>query len=381
MKKLLSILLILTVFGAFWGVPALGAAFPDTAGHWAEADIQAMAAAGVVSGYPDGTFRPDAPVTRAEFAKIICELYDLPTKDYGSFIYEDVDPNEWYYPYVPAFLITTHLQFMIIDEDYQLPRQLGDDFFKFGAQRPLTRIEAAQAMNFITDDESYIDDYDRYLRQMVEKGRTAADAADFGDNDYIACIAGEAMDRQLMVGDGEGCFRPYDSLSRAEVCALLNRAVTLYGATASPNVEINFGIIDSYVGYGAEESVDWAEEVLRLVNIERAKEGVGPLELDEELCAVAQLHSDDMVTRSFFSHENPDGQDPFDRMDSYGISFMAAAENIAVGYDSPAAVVKGWMNSPGHRSNILNSRYSKMGIAWACSEDNGVYYWTQCFTD
>ncbi len=134
--------------------------------------------------------------------------------------------------------------------------------------------------------------------------------------------------------------------------------------------------------YHEEESrgdfSDWALEVLDLVNAERTKEGLDPLELDADLCAVAQMHSDDMAARNFFDHVNPDGKSPFDRMKDYGITYMAAGENIAAGYESPGSVVKGWMNSPGHRANILSPSYTKMGIAWAYSDDMYIY-WTQNF--
>ena len=129
-----------------------------------------------------------------------------------------------------------------------------------------------------------------------------------------------------------------------------------------------------------EKNDDPVERVLELVNEERAKEGVKPLSLDKDLCAVAALHSEDMAARNFFSHENPDGASPFDRMKAYGIAFRTAAENIAAGQTTPEQVMDSWMNSPGHRKNILNNAYSKIGIGIARGGEYGVY-WTQCFTD
>lgn len=124
----------------------------------------------------------------------------------------------------------------------------------------------------------------------------------------------------------------------------------------------------------------FAQRILELVNEERAKEGLGPLKLDEDLCAVAQLHCDDMVKRSFFDHINPDGKSPFDRMNDYGIRYMAAGENIACGQRSPEEVMNAWMNSPAHRANILSENYGKIGIGYA---EGGTYgtFWTQCFTN
>lgn len=129
-----------------------------------------------------------------------------------------------------------------------------------------------------------------------------------------------------------------------------------------------------------QEDVDFVKRVLELVNEERAKEGAKPLALDNNLCAVAAMHSEDMVARNFFSHENPDGASPFDRMKAYGIRFMAAAENIAAGQTTPEQVMDSWMNSSGHRKNILNNAYGKIGIGIAMGGGYGIY-WTQCFTN
>lgn len=133
-------------------------------------------------------------------------------------------------------------------------------------------------------------------------------------------------------------------------------------------------------GEDKEEDVDFVARVLELVNEERAKEGAKPLSLDNNLCVVAAMHSEDMAARNFFSHENPDGASPFDRMKSYGIRFMAAAENIAAGQTTPEQVMDAWMNSPGHRANILNNSYGKIGIGIAMGGSYGIY-WTQCFTN
>lgn len=129
-----------------------------------------------------------------------------------------------------------------------------------------------------------------------------------------------------------------------------------------------------------QEDAGFVERVLELVNEERAKEGAKPLALDQDLCAVAKMHSEDMIARDFFSHENPDGASPFDRMTAYGIRFTAAAENIAAGQTTPEQVMDSWMNSPGHRTNILNNAYGKIGIGFAMGGSYGIY-WTQCFTN
>lgn len=122
-------------------------------------------------------------------------------------------------------------------------------------------------------------------------------------------------------------------------------------------------------------------KVLELINIERRKNGLNDLVSDNNLSIVAKAHSQDMYERNFFSHTTPDGFSPFDRMKNYGISYRYAAENIAAGQSSPDEVVTSWMNSAGHRENILNPNFNKIGIGYFNSGKNYVHYWTQCFTD
>lgn len=118
-----------------------------------------------------------------------------------------------------------------------------------------------------------------------------------------------------------------------------------------------------------------------LINDERATEGVEPLVMDADLRAVARAHSEDMVERDFFAHNNPDGESPFDRIHAAGLEYSAAAENIAWNSfsDPVATAVDGWMGSAGHRTNILNPVYTHTGMGVADNGEGGFYF-TQVFT-
>jgi uncharacterized protein YkwD len=105
-------------------------------------------------------------------------------------------------------------------------------------------------------------------------------------------------------------------------------------------------------------------QVLELTNAERAKVGCGPLRMNSALTEAAEEHAADMVDHHYFSHDSLDGRNPFDRMRDAGYSGGAMAENIAVGYATAAAVVDGWMNSDGHRKNMLNCTYKVIGIGY-----------------
>jgi uncharacterized protein YkwD len=119
-------------------------------------------------------------------------------------------------------------------------------------------------------------------------------------------------------------------------------------------------------------------EVLRLVNAERAEAGCRALVSNDTLLGTARAHSTDMATRNFFSHTNPDGQSPFDRMRQAGYQGRMMGENIAAGQTSPAAVMEAWMNSSGHRANILNCGYKEIGIGLHAGGSMRLY-WTQNF--
>ena len=120
------------------------------------------------------------------------------------------------------------------------------------------------------------------------------------------------------------------------------------------------------------------KEVLALVNSVRAENGLNALSWAEDVANVARAHSSDMINRSFFSHTNPDGLSPFDRLRNSGISCGTAAENIAYGQRSASEVMNSWMNSSGHRANILNKNVTEIGVG-AIKNKNGTIYWTQMF--
>ncbi|MFI6369355.1 CAP domain-containing protein [Streptomyces sp. NPDC050546] len=121
-----------------------------------------------------------------------------------------------------------------------------------------------------------------------------------------------------------------------------------------------------------------ASAVTDLTNRERARAGLPPLAVDPLLTTAAQAHSADMVARAFYSHTAPDGGQPWDRAAQAGSTRRSIGENIACGQRSPADVVAGWMNSPGHRANILKPGFTHIGVGFAGGGRAGTY-WTQLF--
>lgn len=118
-------------------------------------------------------------------------------------------------------------------------------------------------------------------------------------------------------------------------------------------------------------------EILRLVNAERAREGVAPLTLNTTLCAAAQLRARELPTQ--FAHTRPDGTQCFTVLDQVGQRYRTAGENIAAGQTSPAQVMSDWMNSPGHRRNILDASFTQLGVGYLQTDSGYGEYWVQLF--
>ncbi len=119
-------------------------------------------------------------------------------------------------------------------------------------------------------------------------------------------------------------------------------------------------------------SSSYAQRVVELVNIERAKEGLSPLTMDSKISAAAAVRAEEIKTT--FSHTRPNGTSCFTALDQAGVSYRGAGENIASGQRTPEEVVTAWMNSEGHRKNIMNANFKNIGVAYSNRA------WVQLFT-
>lgn len=127
---------------------------------------------------------------------------------------------------------------------------------------------------------------------------------------------------------------------------------------------------DGFLGPEIDAEV---EQFVTLMNAHRSSVGCAPLTWRDDVATVAQAHSEDMIARGYFAHESPDGYSPFDRLSYAGIAYSRAAENIAWGYPSAAAVLEGWLDSPGHRRNIENCALTQHGVGLSQT------HWTHLF--
>ena len=149
-------------------------------------------------------------------------------------------------------------------------------------------------------------------------------------------------------------------------------------ATVVATAKIPSQLSDSGAVTASNALSAFEKKVVELVNQERINRGLAPLEADVQLSRVARVKSEDMRDNGYFSHDSPTYGSVSDMLRKFGIQFRAAGENIAAGYPTPEAVVDGWMNSSGHRENILNPEFTHIGVGYA---EGGQYQhtWTQQF--
>lgn len=373
-KKFCVLLTAAAILFAVTSIPA--ASFSDLpSSHWAYGSIIEMRDQGVLNGFEDGTFRPEQAVTRAEFATIVTKLFQLPPA--GELPFSDIPPDSWYTDYVAAVSI-------------YMPCYIdGSNGISFSPDKPLQRADAACAMvtmlGLVTEPVSV----------AVLDG--LSDVAAMSDEEQH--IVALAVKHGLMNGK-DGYFDPRGNLTRAEICALLSRisrservptilSEGSYYINQFHHPASGGAFYISFDPYHAVPSGDsllskapvYEKKVLELVNQERAAQGLNPLAWADDLADVARAHSKDMEQRRFFDHMNPSGFSPFDRMENAGITYFMAAENIAAGQGTPAAVMESWMNSPGHRANILNPELKELGVGYVKAAEGAPYpcYWTQVF--
>ncbi len=163
----------------------------------------------------------------------------------------------------------------------------------------------------------------------------------------------------------QAAVKPTYTTTEATTETTTQAAVKPTYTTTEATTEITTSATDSSI----------ANQLLKLVNNARAENGLSPLTLNSDLSAVAQKKADDMKNNNYFSHTSPTYGSPFDMIKNAGISYKTAGENIAKGQSTAEAVFNAWMNSSGHRANILNKNFTQMGIGVT----NGTRYWSQMF--
>ncbi len=165
------------------------------------------------------------------------------------------------------------------------------------------------------------------------------------------------------------------------VSEVLGYAVGWEGITSEVTITGSKPSIGNEIKPEASIEYEFAYEVLRLVNIERKKIGISSLSMSSELLQVATVKSQDIVDLNYFSHTSPTFGGLRELLEFHSITYMRAGENLATGQKTPEAVVNAWMNSEGHRANIMNPAFNNIGIGIVAGGKYGGYTWTQLFTN
>lgn len=296
--------------------------------------IKQLVDRGVLNGFPDGTFKPSQSLTRGQAAVILSKALNLDTSNYTKQIFKDVPSSSPYFKQINALYAN------------DIIGGFEDQTFKPG--NPLTRAQMATIL---------VKAYDLQLPKSIKLPFKDVNPAS-GYRPYIQAI----YNAGITTGTSANAFSPNAPVIREQMATFVVRAEAYEpGKTPEPPVETE------------ENSI--ILEVVKFTNNERAKHGLAPLEVHDELMNSAQIKSDDMSTNDYFSHQSPTYGSPFDLMKKLGITYRAAGENIAMGQRTAEEVVEAWMNSEGHRANILNSNFTHIGVGYA---PDGRY-WTQQF--
>lgn len=307
--------------------------FLDTkATDWFIKDVSYLVSLEGISGYPDGTFKPSKEITKAEFIKVLVSSIGHKNLKKAN--------SHWSSPYM-----NKALELGLISKD-----NLGN------LSNPITRYEMAtiisNTLEYLEENiPANIESFSSYIKDIHK----------INDENLYNCVLNTYV-KGIISGYPDGRFAGDNFLSRAEASSVIVRVIDK----------------DSRIKQNLDQTAAFADDVLRIVNKERNKNGLSVLQFCKNLNSVANLKSKDMATYNYFDHVSPNYGNLFDILKEKNIAYKTGGENIAAGHTTPQQVVDAWMNSPGHRKNILNPNYNKTGI--------GVYfgdriYWTQNFTN
>ncbi len=332
MKKLVSLILCAALLIPF--LPAEKASAAENI----SVEMQAMIELGVITGYGDGIYKPNATVTRGEFATFLYRAFDLPE---GPHAFTDVNKSSSL-----AKGINAAAKAGIVK---------GTSATKFSPGQQISREQMSIMISRTLD----------YKGAAKKSG-----ALKFLDKDKIGASAVSAVQRMVGHGiisgykSGSGyLFKPQETATRNTTAVYIYRTFGELGM-AVPKPPVQTYTLSEY-----------EKQVITLTNAQRTARGLKALSTDVALSKVARIKSQDMKDNNYFSHQSPTYGSPFDMMERFGIGYSYAGENIAMGQTSPSAVVNAWMNSQGHRENILNPNFTHIGVGHV----SGTNHWTQMF--
>lgn len=369
MKQRLHFLMAL-VLALCLTAPALAAGFTDVPdSHWASGYIQRAYEEDWVHGMGSGKYAPAGTLTRAQFLTMVTNAFFSDDLDKVSV----PDGSPWYAA-----------------------------CWSVAQANGLQTGTSMERLSDLTDSVSRYDMAQVIVNTLSGEGISASDsearAAQAAIRDWSGVPAGyrDAVSGAYALGilnGRNGSFDGTATMNRAEAATVLCRMDDAISGAQTPDTQTpdtqkpDTQKPDTQKpetqppAQDASTPEELAAEVVRLVNVERAKEGLAPLGTYDSLTKAAQIRAPEIVT--LFSHDRPDGTSCFTAMDQTGAKKGAYTwgENIAAGNATAAATVEQWMNSPGHRANILNAKFTHIGVGYQHSAGSTYgHYWVQMFT-
>ncbi len=335
---------------------AQAATFTDVPpGHWAQKAIDNISTRGLINGYPDGTYRLNEPVTRAQAAKVVALASNAkPTATFKP-SFQDISPAHGAYDHIRALT----------------EQGIFTDGEKFRPNEPLTRAQMAKILTL--GYKIIVDDNDLIKFQDVIKLNQ-----NYG---YITTLA----ELDITTTPSGGMYKPNDIVSRAQMAAFLDRTTTF-------DLEREKGIIyydkarSMYMVKSKPDplppvvdDLDNALKTIDLVNKQRKQLGTKELTHDTNLSKIAKAKAEDMAKNNYFDHKSPTYGTVDKMLNTFNYKWTAYGENIARGYIAPESVVKEWMLSPTHRANIENNKFTHIGSGYA-TDAKGKPYWVNLFS-
>ena len=354
MKKWFTSTVLATSLLITTNLSAEAATFSDvTPNHWAYKEITTLADQKILGGYSDGTFKGANPVTRAQSAKFLALSLNMkPSANYAP-SFTDVSPTNGAYQYISP--LTEHGIF----KDGKL----------FNPNNRLTRAQMAKTIavgyGLIVDDHHQLSFSDVSWRSEF--------------HGYITTLA----EVGITTTSDKGAFNPNGQVTREQLAAFIYRANEFKAALDKGTIYYdNTRKIYIDKTKPLPPVANQQPEIVKtidLVNKQRTLNNKLPLNQDAELSRIAQAKADDMAKLNYFAHESPTYGSVDKMLATFNYSWTSLGENLAQGYTTAESAVTGWMNSPGHRENILTNKYTNIGIGYAV-DTRGKTYWVHIFT-
>lgn len=379
MKKRVVCLILSLALCLGLALPA-AAAFSDVpASHWAYDSVNDVVDKGLFNGTSATTFSPNSTMTRAMLITVLYRYAGAPAVDgtVGSATtYTDVADSAYYADAViwgvehdifPMWFLYNSRNAADVSTTFQ-PNAVVNraefasmlySFMQDAMGDKADETDTAAVMVYLSSEPGcrFTDmTADAICQSMPEiAGCSIEKDVVFG---IISVMMGWAYPNGILTGTSATTMSPEGSVTRAQVAAMLARFYQKYGEAS----------------HGEEPSaVSCTDQVIQLVNEQRAQNGLAPLQTSTAISEAAQIRAGELP--SLFEHTRPDGRSCFTVLAEVGRRYGTAGENIAYGYATPEQVVDGWMNSPGHRANILNGSFTAIGVGYN-PEGN---YWVQLF--